>query len=165
MKPISPERHDEVLRWAFRLQERAPFIISTTEAQFYRRIVFQENQRRKAEGKEPIGRHCDDLAREPRETNDGNGFIFISHTGDVYPSGFLPIDCGNVKETPLPEIYRNHPVLKSLRDPDLTKGKCGVCEFRYICGGSRARAYAVTGDYKASEPYCTYIPKNLRNEI
>jgi radical SAM protein with 4Fe4S-binding SPASM domain len=95
-----------------------------------------------------------------RRVNDGKGFLFISHTGSVYPSGFLPIDAGNVRQTPLAEIYRNAPIFKSLRDTSLLKGKCGACEYKEICGGSRARAYAVTGDPLASEPCCIYQPKH-----
>ncbi|MFT8871231.1 MAG: TIGR04053 family radical SAM/SPASM domain-containing protein [Sporolactobacillus sp.] len=162
LRPISPKQHEDVLRWAFDLQEQVPYTVTTTEAQFFRRVVFQENQRRKQLGLKPLGRNHDDLASAPRGTNDGNGFVFISHTGDVQPSGFLPIKCGNVKMTRLEDIYRNHFVFKTLRDPDSTKGKCGVCEYRHICGGSRARAYAVTGDYKAPEPYCVYMPPAFR---
>jgi radical SAM protein with 4Fe4S-binding SPASM domain len=95
-----------------------------------------------------------------RRVNDGKGFLFISHTGSVYPSGFLPIDAGNVRQTPLAEIYRNAPIFKSLRDTGQLKGKCGACEYKEICGGSRARAYAVTGDPLASEPCCIYLPKH-----
>jgi radical SAM protein len=95
-----------------------------------------------------------------RRVNDGKGFVFISHTGNVYPSGFLPIDAGNVRRTPLAEIYRNAPIFKALRDTAQLKGKCGACEYKEICGGSRARAYAVTGDPLASEPCCIYQPKH-----
>lgn len=90
--------------------------------------------------------------------NDGNGFVFVSHIGEVYPSGFLPIACGNVRERPLADIYRHHPTFVALRDPDRLKGKCGACEYRTVCGGSRARAYAVTGDPLASDPSCAYVP-------
>jgi len=95
-----------------------------------------------------------------RRVNDGRGFLFISHTGNVYPSGFLPIHAGNVRETPLGEIYRHAPIFKALRDLGQLKGKCGACEYKELCGGSRARAYAVTGDPLASEPCCIYQPKN-----
>jgi radical SAM protein with 4Fe4S-binding SPASM domain len=95
-----------------------------------------------------------------RRVNDGKGFLFISHVGNVYPSGFLPIHAGNVKETQLREIYRNAPIFKSLRDTSQLEGKCGACEYKEICGGSRARAYAVTGDPLAQEPCCIYEPKN-----
>ena len=95
-----------------------------------------------------------------RRVNDGKGFMFISHTGNVYPSGFLPIHAGNVRETPLAEIYRNAPIFKALRDTGQLEGKCGACEFKEICGGSRARAYALTGDPLAQEPCCIYQPRN-----
>ena len=104
----------------------------------------------------------DGLGRAPKGVNDGNGFVFISHIGDVYPSGLLPIKAGNVRTTPLADIYRNSPIFQDLRNPDKYKGKCGVCEFRHVCGGSRSRAYAMTGDYMESEPFCVYIPKALR---
>jgi radical SAM protein with 4Fe4S-binding SPASM domain len=97
--------------------------------------------------------------------NDGKGFMFISHMGNVYPSGFLPIHAGNVRETPLAEIYRNAPIFKALRDTGRLEGKCGACEFKEICGGSRARAYALTGDPLAQEPCCIYQPKNWDPEL
>ena len=100
-----------------------------------------------------------------RRVNDGKGFVFISHTGNVYPSGFLPIHAGNIRETPLVEIYRNSPIFKALRDTARLEGKCGACEFKEICGGSRARAYALTGDPLAAEPCCIYQPKNWDPEL
>jgi radical SAM protein with 4Fe4S-binding SPASM domain len=104
------------------------------------------------------------LGRVPKVVNDGDGFVFISHIGDVYPSGFLPITCGNVREQSLVDIYRHSPIMQELRDKSRLKGKCGVCEFKELCGGSRARAYAVTGDYMESEPYCDYVRKAYRAE-
>jgi radical SAM protein with 4Fe4S-binding SPASM domain len=100
-----------------------------------------------------------------RRVNDGKGFMFISHVGNVYPSGFLPIHAGNIRETPLAEIYRNAPIFKSLRDTSKLEGKCGACEYKEICGGSRARAYALTGDPLAQEPCCIYQPKNWDPEL
>jgi len=100
-----------------------------------------------------------------RRVNDGKGFVFISHVGNVYPSGFLPIHAGNIRETPLAEIYRNAPIFKALRDTHRLEGKCGACEFKEICGGSRARAYALTGDPLAQEPCCIYQPKNWDHEL
>jgi radical SAM protein with 4Fe4S-binding SPASM domain len=90
--------------------------------------------------------------------NDGNGFLFVSHTGDIYPSGFLPLAAGNVRDDDLVEVYRNSDLFRSLRDPERLKGKCGVCEYREVCGGSRARAFALTGDPLEAEPYCTHVP-------
>ncbi|MGP8251800.1 MAG: radical SAM protein [Terracidiphilus sp.] len=100
-----------------------------------------------------------------RRVNDGKGFMFISHTGNVYPSGFLPIHDGNIHETPLADIYRSAPIFKALRDTKQLEGKCGACEFKEICGGSRARAYALTGDPLAQEPCCIYQPKNWDPEL
>jgi radical SAM protein with 4Fe4S-binding SPASM domain len=89
---------------------------------------------------------------------DGRGFVFISHSGEVCPSGFLPLTGGNVKAQPLAEIYRNSALFKKLRDMDALQGKCGRCNYRSICGGSRARAYALTGDIMGADPYCLYQP-------
>ncbi len=115
-------------------------------------------------GYEPGAPTADAQARShawvTRRVNDGKGFMFISHTGNVYPSGFLPIHAGNIRETPLADIYRNAPIFKALRDTARLRGKCGACEFKEICGGSRARAYALTGDPLAQEPCCIYQPRN-----
>jgi radical SAM protein with 4Fe4S-binding SPASM domain len=94
--------------------------------------------------------------------NDGNGLLFVSHRGDLYPSGFLPLPAGNVRADDLVEVYRNAPLFRALRDPDLLKGKCGACEYRRVCGGSRARAWALTGDALESDPYCVHVPAAMR---
>jgi radical SAM protein with 4Fe4S-binding SPASM domain len=89
---------------------------------------------------------------------DGRGMFFISHIGEVYPSGFLPIVAGSVRENTLKEIYMDSKIFRDLKDGNKLKGKCGKCEFRFMCGGSRARAYAVSGDYLSAEPRCIYKP-------
>lgn len=172
---ISPVEHEKVLRWLYELSKKVSFDIKTTEAMHYRRVVIQQKMREakmqtdeisylSALTEKGLTGSIDGLGRAPKGVNDGNGFVFISHIGDVYPSGLLPVKAGNVRETPLAEIYRESPIFKSLRNPDGFKGKCGVCEFRYVCGGSRSRAYAMTGDYLESEPYCVYIPKAMREK-
>jgi radical SAM protein with 4Fe4S-binding SPASM domain len=112
---------------------------------------------------EPGAPVADPLARNvgwaTRRVNDGKGFVFISHVGNVYPSGFLPIYAGNIRQQPLREIYREAPIFKALRDTSQLTGKCGVCEFKEICGGSRARTYALTGDPLGAEPCCIYQPR------
>jgi radical SAM protein with 4Fe4S-binding SPASM domain len=94
----------------------------------------------------------------PRGVNAGNGFLFVSHVGDIYPSGFLPVAVGNVRGTRLQEAYRDSALFRDLRAPDRLKGRCGRCEFRFICGGSRSRAFALTGDALETDPWCTYEP-------
>ncbi|PLR78860.1 radical SAM/SPASM domain-containing protein [Bacillus sp. V3-13] len=172
---ISPVEHEKVFTWLYQLSKRVPFDIKTTAAQHYRRVVIQQKMREaKAKPAEiqyldaltnqGLTGSIDGLGRAQKGVNDGNGFVFISHIGDVYPSGLLPVKAGNIREQPLAEIYRESPIFKDLRNPDMYKGKCGQCEFRYVCGGSRSRAYAMTGDYLESEPFCVYIPKSMRNK-
>ncbi|CQR47186.1 Antilisterial bacteriocin subtilosin biosynthesis protein AlbA [Paraliobacillus sp. PM-2] len=171
---ITPVEHEKVFRWLYDLSKRVSFDIKTTAAQHYRRVVIQSKMRENKNPEQDIRYKdalmqgttggIDGLGRAPKGVNDGNGFVFISHIGDVYPSGLLPIKAGNVRETPLGEIYRESEIFKNLRNPNKFKGKCGVCEFRFVCGGSRSRAYALTGDYMESEPFCVYIPKVLRNK-
>jgi radical SAM protein len=170
---LTPAEHEKVFRWLYDLSKKVPYDIKTTAAQHYRRVVVQQKSRENLIEKGEIRYEdsitdtaslIDGLKRAPKGVNDGVGFIFVSHTGDVMPSGLLPIVVGNVKEKPLAEIYRESPVLKELRDPNLYKGKCGVCEYRFMCGGSRSRTYAITGDYLESEPMCVYIPEALRKK-
>ena len=91
---------------------------------------------------------------------DGNGIMFVSHTGAVCPSGFLPLATGNVRTDDIVSLYRSHPVFVCLRDAARFKGRCGRCEYRELCGGSRARAFATTGDVLESDPLCPYVPRN-----
>ncbi len=149
----SAEDVERLFAWVYSLSRDAPFHVSTIEAPHYRRYWIQ---RRLEEGLsfEEIQRPGKRMGFGVR---DGNGVIFVSHKGEVYPAGFLPAPfLGNVREKLLSDIYRNSPLLMELRDMDRVTGKCGCCEFRWICGGSRARAYAVTGNYLAEEPLCVY---------
>ena len=151
----------------------APFVVKVTEAPHYRRYVLQ---RRMAEaGIDPQRVSWDSLelpaelrrvsgprgsiGLAPQSINAGKGHLFIAHNGEVYPSGFLPVSAGNVRTTTLKVLYREAPLFQALRNPDLLRGRCGNCEYRGLCGGSRSRAYAVTGDYLAEEPCCTYEPQ------
>lgn len=132
------------------LRSTLPFAIKTTEGHHYRRVLMQAARR----GAQP--------PRHLIPTRDGKGVLFISHTGEIQPSGFLPLTAGNVRTDNLAEVYRTHPIFTQLRDDDALGGKCGKCEFRKVCGGSRARAYGLTGDMMAAEPLCNYIPAALR---
>lgn len=152
---------EALLNQLFDILHERWFDIKTTEAHHFRRIILQRYGIRPDQldrvtvlNPDPV------LLRTARGVGDGRGFVFISHTGDVCPSGFLPLSGGNVKEKTLAEIYRMSPLFQSLRDTDALQGKCGHCEFRSLCGGSRARAYAVTGNPLASDPFCPYQPES-----
>jgi len=176
---LSGEEFEQVFGKIYELSHRVSFQIKTTEAMHYRRYLLQHNleERKIGHGHPHAARHeyepgaptADAKTRTmgwaTRRVNDGKGFMFISHVGNVYPSGFLPIHAGNVRETPLADIYRNAPIFKSLRDTSKLEGKCGACEYKEICGGSRARSYALTGNPLAQEPCCIYQPKNWDPEL
>lgn len=142
-----PKQAEALLNKLCELSRRVPFAIKTTEAPQYRRIQLQQAERAGLERPHVGG------------TNDGRGFVFVSHRGEVCPSGFLPVSAGNVRRLPLLQIYRESPLFRSLRNPTALKGKCGRCDYRTLCGGSRARAFALRGDPLAEEPLCTYQPK------
>ncbi len=138
------------------------FDIKTTEAQHYRRYVAQ---RKKSEGRGgPLVATGGSIARQAG-INDGKGFVFLSHTGEIFPSGFLPVSAGNIRQIPLAHAYRSTPLFQVLRDSDSLGGKCGVCEYRNLCGGSRSRALALTGDFLAEDPRCSYIPPAAREPV
>lgn len=168
----SPEEFEQVFHQLYDLSKTAPFDIKATAAPQYSRVVMQRKRDEvRAGADEDVrdvmtrGMHYsqrDGIGRA-RNVNDGDGFIFISHTGDIFPSGFLPVNAGNIRDTDVIDIYRNAPVFRQLRDRSLLEGKCGACGFRSACGGSRARAYAMTGNYLAEEPFCAYEPSRIRN--
>ena len=99
-----------------------------------------------------------------RDTGQCKGFAFVDHLGNVYPSGFLPIAAGSCREASLIDIYRDSTIFRDLRNPELLKGKCGVCEYKAVCAGSRARAYALSGDPFAADPFCAHIPADWVEE-
>ncbi len=165
---IKPEEYEIAFERLWRHAQQKPYAVKTTEAPHYRRYVLQHGgnplaapRRGKASASRPgesepvpLSKH-----RAPLGVGDGKGIMFVSHTGEIYPAGFLPLLCGCFPRDNVVDVYQNHPTFRMLRDPDQLKGICGVCEYRYVCGGSRARAYAVTGDPMAAEPDCTYVPQ------
>ena len=167
---ISAEEFEQVFEKLYETSRRVKFDIKSTEAQHYRRFLLQRRTEEKRKDKtSPLPtmlgtRTPDGIGRAPRGINDGKGFVFISHLGEVFPSGFLPVSAGNVRKQSLTELYRHSPLFVSLRDSANLKGKCGVCEFREVCGGSRARAHATTGDVFAEEPCCIWRPKAYQTE-
>jgi AdoMet-dependent heme synthase len=158
---LSADEFEQVFEKVYRLSKAASFDIKTTEAQHYRRFALQQRvAERKAGTVTVVPEKTEDaIGRAPRGLNDGKGFVFISHVGEVFPSGFLPLSAGNIRSQTLSAIYRDSPLFKALRDTSNLEGKCGACEFKEICGGSRSRAYALTGNPFEEEPCCSYIPR------
>ena len=177
---ISPEDYEAVMNF---LYDASKFIgTKTTEGHHFKRVVLQrtildtqgllpedylplnETYRRLKDGLDAATRGqdlptpADHIRRTPMHVNSAEGFVFISHRGEVFPSGYLPLSAGNVRGTSLMDIYRHSPLFQALRDKSQFKGRCGRCEFRWVCGGSRSRAYAMTGDVLAEEPFCVYEP-------
>ena len=153
MSRLSPQQYEEVFERLWQNTQRQPYMIKTTEAPHYRRFAALHPSRKEASP------HDARLKAYPTlGINDGKGVMFVGHTGMVYPSGFMPITCGQFPVSSLLDIYQNSPLLTALRDSSNLEGKCHRCEFRNICGGSRARAFAVTGNPFAEEPDCLYEP-------
>jgi AdoMet-dependent heme synthase len=170
----SAEAFEEVFHRLYDLSKTAPFDIKATAAPQYSRVVLQRkvDEKRAGERKESSDVLTDGVAHSQkdgigraRNVNDGDGFVFVSHTGEVFPSGFLPLAAGNIRDHDLVELYRSAPLFKQLRDRTQLKGKCGVCEYLNVCGGSRARAYAVTGDPLEAEPFCAHVPKRWQQML
>lgn len=182
---IEAEEVENLFGDLYEISKSVPFNVRTTEAMHYRRYVMQCLMAERGTTTDdminpetglidastifmgdigrtkPIGVQMQTgaITRAPKGVNEAKGFVFISHIGDVFPSGFLPLKAGNVKKESLVDIYRHSELFKQLRDSTNLQGKCGRCEFRELCGGSRSRAWSVTGDVFASDPICTYVPR------
>lgn len=172
---LEPHEVEDVLNFVYDAGAFVP--ARTTEAPHFRRVALQRHilavrgvepvaalglgplyERLAGELAERMARAVPRPRRPPMDVSAARGFVFVSHHGDVHPSGFLPINAGNVRERPLVETYRDAELFRQLRTPEMLRGNCGRCEFRAVCGGSRARAYGVTGDPFATEPWCAYEP-------
>ncbi len=156
---ISAQQYEAVFHKLADLSTRARFDIKSTEAPHYRRVLVQRGLYRSGPERARLVPGEGTPMRSLQGVNDGKGFVFISHTGEIFPSGFLPISAGNVRKDSLVDTYRDSYLFKMLRDPARLKGKCGACEYKRLCGGSRARAFAVHGDALAADPFCSYIPR------
>jgi radical SAM protein with 4Fe4S-binding SPASM domain len=169
------EEFEAVFDRLYDLSKTAPFDIKSTAAPHYRRVIMQRQVAERRAGARRgapsaltagVGFSLGDgVGRAAKGVNDGDGFLFVSHRGEIYPSGFLPKSAGNVRTDDLVEVYRTHELFRALRDRDRLKGKCGVCEFRTVCGGSRARAYAMTGDPLEADPMCAYLPPAWQRRV
>lgn len=155
LEEVSPAHSERICEWLFEKANEGKVDIKTTEAPHFRRVALQHDLAQKPS-------RVAETIRRGFGIRDGAGIMFVSHIGDVYPSGFLPLRAGNVREQSPVEIYRDTPLFRSLRDTEQFKGKCRHCDYRTACGGSRARAFAYTGDPLANDPLCPYVSEEAR---
>ena len=154
LNEVSPEEGERIMKWVLDLVPSAPFAVKTTEAPSYRRLAINKM---KGDGM-ATGEMKTTSVYKGFQIRDGHGIVFVSNLGDIYPSGFLPLRCGNVRANSLVDVYRNSDVFRGLHSPGQFHGRCGTCEYSHICGGSRARAFAYTGDALGTDPFCAYDP-------
>ncbi|MDR2642713.1 MAG: TIGR04053 family radical SAM/SPASM domain-containing protein [Planctomycetaceae bacterium] len=177
---ISAEEYETAFAKLWQHAQTKPFAVKTTEAPHYRRFVLRQGgnpldvprpfrlSKEKIDTNNVTNNNSNNdippngiarvRRRAPLGVTDGRGIMFVSNNGKIYPAGFLPYECGVFPQDSVVDIYQKHPLFNKLQNPDNYKGNCGICEYRYVCGGSRARAFAVTGDPLESEPDCNYIP-------
>ena len=169
LKQMSARKFENLFEKLYNFSKEVDFIVKITEAQHYRRYVIEQEKQNLSMGESLEVKLPDRMTRDfgpggsighaPKGVNAGNGYVFISHIGDIYPSGFLPLKTGDVRNDSLADIDSNHEVFRLLRNSDCLLGKCGLCEYRTVCGGCRSRAYAMTGNIMAPEPFCVYNPR------
>ncbi len=152
---LSGEQCEQAFERLWRQAKIQPYMVKSTEAPHFRRFAIQHQPPKSERGSD-----TPPIAFIPAGVNDGKGVMFVSHTGTIHPTGFLPVVCGLFPRQSVVDVYQSSPIFRALRDTDRLEGKCGRCEFRNVCGGSRARAYAVSGNMLAAEPDCTYEPTN-----
>ncbi|MBD5539353.1 MAG: heme b synthase [Desulfovibrio sp.] len=155
---ITAEEYEDVLHWLYEFRKGTSMHLKATCAPHYYRIM---RQRAHAEGKS-VTPETFGMDAMTRGCLGGTGFCFISHVGQVQPCGYLELDCGNVRKTPFPKIWRESRYFQEFRDQAAYEGKCGVCEYHRVCGGCRARAQSMSGNHLGEEPLCSYVPKKLR---
>jgi radical SAM protein len=155
LQPLAPAKAEMLMSWIYETSQIAPFIVATTEAPSYRRVAVEQMKSQ--------GMTAEEIKRSNAYRSfgirDGHGIVFVSHTGEICPAGFLPLVTGNVRRDRLADVYRNAPDFRLLHDPTQFEGRCGFCEYRMLCGGSRARAFEATGNALSEDPLCTHEPK------
>jgi len=152
---INAQEYEETLNWFYDQREKVKLQLKATCAPHYYRIL---RQRSKKDGKK-VTFETHGLDAVTRGCLAGTGFCFISHVGRVQTCGFLDIECGNITRQAFKDVWENSHVFNQLRNLDNLESKCGICEFKRVCGGCRARAYEATGNYLAQEPLCSYQPE------
>lgn len=154
LQPLTPVRGEALMGWIYQTSKTSPFVVATTEAPSYRRVALLRMREEGLNGEQIKS----STAYRGFGVRDGHGIVFVSHTGDICPAGFLPLAVGNVRTDRLADVYRNAPPFRALHEASHFHGRCGVCEYHSLCGGSRARAFEATGDPLGQDPFCTYEP-------
>lgn len=154
LQPLTPGEGENLMKWVYEISRVAPFTVATTEAPSYRRVALDKMR--------AAGLAGDQIKKTGAYRGfgirDGHGVMFVSHTGDICPAGFLPLAAGNVRRDRVADVYRTSPLFQALHDPSRFEGRCGYCEYRALCGGSRSRAFGATGNPLAEDPFCAYEP-------
>lgn len=182
-KQITPAKYEEILNWMYDAEMEGGIELKATCAPHYFRIVRQRQAEERRAGivrERPQSMHRQATkgghpgASKPGHGHPmhaatkgclaGTGVCFVSHRGEVFPCGYLPVEAGNIRQMPFEEIWQHSPLFAEMRNPELLGGKCGVCEFKRVCGGCRARSYGMTADYLGEEPFCTYVPRAQQND-
>lgn len=165
---LSPEQYEQKLLEICRIDSRGELQVKVTCGPHYERVIRQDGlyqtrlkTGRNGGGSVP-GRHGH--TGTSKGCLAGMGVLFVSHLGDVFPCGYLPVKCGNILEKNLADIWYNSKDLALMRDSNSLEGKCGICGYREVCGGCRGRAYAATGNYMAEEPFCAYVPPEVTRQ-
>jgi radical SAM protein with 4Fe4S-binding SPASM domain len=189
---ITPEEYEDVLNWMYEAEMEGGIELKATCAPHYFRIVRQRQAEERRQGifrQRPQSMHRQKNAGAGHSGGHpgghpggnghpgsqamnamtkgclaGTGVLFVSHQGEIFPCGYLPLEAGNIRREPFRRIWEDSPLFTDLREPDLLGGKCGICEFKRVCSGCRARAFGMTNDYLGEEPFCTYEPRPLRIE-
>jgi radical SAM protein with 4Fe4S-binding SPASM domain len=164
---LSPHEYEQCLHWMYERELERRLELKATCAPHYFRVM---RQRGAEGGGPPPSLHRQDAKGAPaghqalHQTTKGclagQGVCFISHKGEVFPCGYLPVPAGHLRRQRFAEVWENSPVFQRLRDPEQLEGKCGACSFKFVCGGCRARAFYATGSFLSEEPYCAYVPHN-----
>lgn len=175
VQDISAEQYEEVFKKLYQVMIKEKFIVKVTEAPHFRRYSIQKKLQDGGISLDAFtGGHVElpvhlrrlfgpgrSIGQAPQSVNSGKGFVFVSYDGKVYPSGFLPISAGTVEDRGLIRAYRDSLLFQRMRDSSLLKGRCGCCEYRDLCGGSRSRAFAETGDYLEEDSRCAHRPSRV----
>ena len=161
---LSSDEYEEMMKRIAMIEVSQDLQVKVTCGPHYERVVKQAGLRKEAQkpdipaGGHPVGKPVG----SSKGCLAGTSVIFVGHRGDVFPCGYLPVNCGNVLKTQLEKIWLENTDLARMDDTEKLTGKCGICGYRKVCGGCRARAYAATGDYMSEEPFCGYVPKQMK---